>query len=269
MRVGFVVEGSHVYNSRTKVDLLQRLWRVELPRAIGCGTPDHVFGMSKGSVSAMRLQKMPLKPTTSIAEPLDEILERHRLTHGIDCFVIVWDLLPPWDKAAPLCRWNETLSLYEGLSLSSHLDATFRKYAADRFQEMSQRKRPNFRPRVPKAIQGSVLAVCVEPLFESVFMDELAMRKCLGVRGIRTQGWPSGWSRGNARASRVVAEAIDAARDAAPTKPVFRRIRQGYETLKTEWAIHLFQSRLFDNELKGHPLGTRLNEVVPKNRTWT
>lgn len=262
MRLAFVVEGSHVYHQRTKVDLLTQLWREELPRVIDCVRPDKIFGINKGSVAAMRLRNTPLRRTTSIAEPLDYVLERHRKTHKIDCFVIVWDLVPPWDREAPTCRWNETLGLYEGLSLSTTLDSSFRNFVAARYDEMTQRARPNTRSMVPQLVPGAVLAVCVEPLFESVFMNEPAMKRCLGLRGIRAKGWPAGWNRRNTSATKVLEAAVDAARDAAPNNPAFRRIRQGYETLKTEWGIHFVQSGTFDHELQSHPLGKRLAEFT-------
>jgi hypothetical protein len=219
-----------------------------------------VFGINKGSVAAMKLKNTALKRTTSIAEPLDCILERHRKRHMIDCYVIVWDLVPPWDREAETCRWNETLGLFEGLSLSESLDDSFRTYAAARFEEMSNRNSPGERRTIPGLIPGAVLAACVEPLFESIFMNERAMKRCLGVRGTRAKGWPTGWETWNTNASGVVASAVDAARDAAPTNPLFRRIRQGYETLKSEWGIHFLQTGFFNEGLRSHPLGRRLAE---------
>jgi hypothetical protein len=261
MRIGLVVEGSHVFHSRTRVDLLEQLWSQEIPRAVHCLRPAKVFGISKGSIAAMRLNRTALRRTTSIAEPLDHILERLRRVHRIDCFVVAWDLVPPWDKQAPLCRWNETLGLYEGLSLSNALDRPFRDFAAARFREMSGRRSPNRRHATPRLEAGSVMAVCMEPLFEAVFMDEHAMRRSLGVTGRRTRGWPSGWDHENVRASEIVEAAVDAARNLTPMPPVFRKIRQGYETLKTEWGIHFVQSRAFDKSLANHPVGKRLAEI--------
>ena len=261
MRLGLVVEGSHLYHKRTQVDLLEQLWSKEIPRAVGCATPAKVFGISKGSLAAMTLKKTALRRTTAIAEPLDAVLERVRVTHNIDCFVVVWDLVPPWDKQAQMCRWTETLGFYEGLSLSDTLDARFRDFAAARFNEMRQRVAPSAREQVPKLVRGGVLAVCVEPLFESVFMDERAMKGSLGIARKHAKGWPAGWDSGNANASEVIGAAVDAGRDAKPPSLVFRRIRQGYETLKTEWGIHFIQSRAFDNSLRRHPLGKRLAEI--------
>jgi hypothetical protein len=250
-----------VYHNRTNVDLLEHLWSQEIPRAVGCLTPAKVFGISKGSLAAMRLKSVHLKRTTAISEPLDLVLERLRRAHNIDCFVVAWDLVPPWDKEAPVCRWNETLGLYEGLSTSNALDERFRDFATTRLREMRRRGRPDARSVVPQLVPGSVVAVCMEPLFESVFMDERAMRRCLGIVGRRTKGWPSGWERENVRASEVIEAAVDAARHTVPLPPVFRRIRQGYETLKTEWGIYFVQSRAFHRSLVHHPLGRRLAEI--------
>jgi hypothetical protein len=232
-----------------------------MQRAVGFLTPTKVFGITKGNLAAMRLKNTPLRKTTSVAEPLDAVLERLRITHNIDCFVVTWDLIPLWDKQAKMCRWTETLALYEGLSLSDKLDPRFRDFAANRFKEMRQRARPSARSVVPQLVSGGVFAVCVDPLFESVFMDERAMKHSLGISGKRTKGWPSGWDRGNVSASEVIGAAVDAAREAAPSNKVFRKIRQGYETLKTEWGIHFIESRAFDDSLKQHPLGKRLAEI--------
>ena len=260
LRLAFVVEGSHVPQNRTGTDLLEQLWRQEIPRATGCVRPDRVFGIHKGSIAAMRLKKVALRRTTSIAEPLDDILERLRKSHQIDCFVVVWDLVPPWDRAAATCRWNETLGLFEGLSLSKSLDEPFRHYAATRFQEMSNRNSPRNRPRLPTIVRGAILAVCVDPLFESIFMNETAMRQSLGIRGTRVDRWPAKWEAWDRNASNVVASAVDAARGAAPNRPVFRGIRQVYDTLKSEWGVHFLQSGYFDTELRRHPLAKRLAE---------
>jgi hypothetical protein len=261
VHIGFVVEGSHVYHNRTQIDLLERLWSREIPRAVGCVAATKVFGISKASIAAMRLKSTNLRPTTAIAEPLDAVLERLRRVHCIDCFVIAWDLVPPWDKQKAVCRWTETLGLYEGLSRSDVLDQRFRDFAGNRFREMRQRYRPSARTMVPRLVPGGVVAVCMEPLFESVFMDERAMKRSLGIVGRRTKGWPSGWEQENVRASEVIDDAVDAARHTVPLPPVFRRIRQGYETLKTEWGIHFVQSRAFDRSLRRHPLGIRLAEI--------
>jgi hypothetical protein len=251
-----------VYHTRTREDLLERLWGREMQRVIGFPPPTKVFGISKGSLAAMKLQQTQLTKTTSIAEPLDAVLERLRKEHSIECFVVTWDLVPPWDKEAKVCRWNETLGLYEGLSLSRTLDRRFREFAANRFREMRRRVRPSSRATVPQLVNGGVFPVCVDPLFESVFMNERDMKRSLGVSGRRMRGWPSGWDGANVRASEVIGTAVDAARDAAPRNPVFRRIRQGYETLKTEWGIHFVESGAFDQSLRQHPLGQRLAEVA-------
>jgi len=220
-----------------------------------------VIGINKGSVAQLSLKRTQLRRTTSNAEPLDAILERHRRSLDIDCFVVAWDLVPPWDKMAGTCRWLETLGLYEGLSLSETLDRRFRDFASARFQGLQQRTQPSARRAAPQLIPGAVIAVCMEPLFESIFMNERAMKISLGVHGKRTKEWPSRWQQGNARASSIIEAAVDAARDAVPANSVFRRIRQGYETLKSEWGIHFVQSRAFDNTLKNHPLGRRLAEI--------
>src|SRR5262249_28069318 len=141
------------------------------------------------------------------------------------------------------------------------LDIRFREFAERRFNEMRNRPEPRARPSLPELRPGGVIAVCIEPVFESIFMDERAMRKALGLHGTRTKGWPSGWSVQNVHANDVVGAAVDAARDAGTGNALFRRIRQGYETQKTEWGIHFLQSGAFTAAIKCHPLGKRLAEI--------
>jgi hypothetical protein len=261
VRLGLVVEGSHLYHKRTQADLLEQLWSKEINRVARSAKPVRVFGISKGSLAAMKLKQTNLRRTTAIAEPLDAVLERLRQSHNIDCFVVVWDLVPPWDKQVEMCRWTETLAFYEGLALSETLDRTFRDFAAGRFGEMSRRATPKARRNTPRLVRGAVLAICVEPLFESIFMDERAMKVSLGVIGKRTRGWPGGWEQRNPNASDVIGAAVDVARDTKPAPQVFRRIPQGYETQKTEWGIYFLQSRAFDESLRRHPLSVRLAEI--------
>lgn len=208
----------------------------------------------------MRPQSIGFRKTTSTQEPLDAALERFRVSFKIDCFVVVWDLLPPWDRNQKTCRWNETLAFYEGLSLSQTLDEQFRTYAERRFEELRKRRRPNERTVVPQLEPGGIVAVCVDPLFESIFMNESAMRRSLGVSGKRTTGWPTGWESKNRRASELIGAAIDVAREAIPQQALFRRLKQGYES-KTPWCIHFIESGEFDAVIRAHPLGKRLVEI--------
>lgn len=260
MRLAYVVEGSQVFDHRGR-ELLNVLWREEIAAKVGHLSPQIVLGINKGSIASMRLAQTALKRTTSIAEPLDLILERFRVNHNIDCFVVVWDLLPPWDRDAGLCRWTETLGFYEGLSLSGSLDGAFRECAGRRYLEMRGRQEPGLRGSIPRLERGAIIAVCVEPLFESVFMDQGAMKACLGLRNIRVKGWPRGWSQDNRNACGVIADAVDAARETRPRDAVYRKIRDGYETLKTEWGIHFLKSGCFDQTLGAHQLGRRLGEL--------
>ena len=219
MRLGLVVEGSQVFHARTKHDLLTELWRTHLSRAIGYVQPDRVFGINKGSIAAMQLKDIKFRRTTSIAEPLDQILERHRKMHNIECFLVAWDLIPPWDRQAKVCRWDETKAFYEGLSRSDVLDPRFRAFASNRFAELHARTNPRQRSGPPRLEPGGVLAVCMDPIFESGFMSEKAMKKCLGVVGRRMPGWPTGWDSRNINAEKVVEAAVDAAREAFPNSP--------------------------------------------------
>jgi hypothetical protein len=264
MRLALVVEGSQVFHARTQHDLLAELWQTAIPGAIGCVQPDCVFGINKGSIAAMRLKDTKLRRTTSISEPLDQILERHRRVHRIDCFLVVWDLIPPWDRQAKACRWDETKAFYEGLSLSAVLDAQFCTFAKKRFAELRARAHAGQRLTPPRLAPAAVFAVCMDPIFESGFMNEKAMKKCLGVSGRRTAGWPTGWDPKNVNAEKVVEAAVDAARESFPNSPLCRKIRDGYAVLKTEWGLYFAKSSLFDQTLRTSGYGHRLAELKPR-----
>jgi hypothetical protein len=264
LRVGLIVEGSHSSHQRTGIDLLKQLWGVELARAIGFEAPAFVFGFNKGNIASMQLPEGALRRTTSMKEPLDAMIERLRRAFQIECFLVVFDLSPPWDKQHRDCRWKETLAFYQGLSLSQHLDIRFQEKAAQRFLEMSQRTIPSQRICVPKLEVGSIIAVCMEPLFESGLLDEKAMRKCLKLEKKRTVGWPNNWDPNNNQAGEVIAKAVDIARKVGFKNKELKRFRNGYNILKTEWGIFFVKSKLFDQALKGSGFGKRLLEIAKK-----
>jgi hypothetical protein len=114
MRLGLVVEGSHLFHQRTRVELLEQLWGTEIPRVTCSPRPVRVIGMSKASLVAMQLRESNFRRSSSLAEPLDALIERVLEQGGIDCLVVVWDLVPPWDRSEKTCRWTETLAFYEG-----------------------------------------------------------------------------------------------------------------------------------------------------------
>jgi hypothetical protein len=102
----------------------------------------------------------------------------------------------------------------------------------------------------------------MDPIFESGFMDERAMKRCLGVVGRRLRGWPGDWDPATTQADGVIAAAIDSARQALPGAALFRQIRGGYRTLKTEWGIALARSQCFDRRLRASGFGDRLAEIA-------
>ncbi|MFN7920323.1 MAG: hypothetical protein U0Q16_09510 [Bryobacteraceae bacterium] len=211
----------------------------------------------------MRLKSSKLKKTTSIAEPLDSVLERHRRSQGLDCFIIVWDLVPPWDPDARPCRWQETLLLFEGLAGSECLERRFRDFAEQRLAELRARPNPGNRRAAPVLTAGAIVAACIEPVFESIFMNEQAMRKSLNVAGSKVRDWPSSslWDPLAPRAADTVAQAVDAARATKSARKLFKRLRSDYTTGKTTWGIHFLKSGFFDSFIGKHPFGRRLSEI--------
>lgn len=261
MRYAIIVEGTqNVCHPRTKLDLFKDLWQVRIPCVFGLPEPAFVLGINKGSIAAMRLRESRLRRTTSIAEPLDVLVERCRQSNGIDSFLVLWDLLPPWDREAGICRWNETLAFYEGLSLSKVLPQLFRDAAKAKLIDLKKRS-PAGRHFPPRLCHGGILAICMDPIFESCLMDEKSMRRCLGVDNRRTPHWPADWNPKNRNAERVISDAIDVARAVNPNAKVFRRVRGRYEIQKTEWGLYFIQSGMFNSSLRKCQFGQRLCSI--------
>jgi hypothetical protein len=246
-------------------DPLQVLWARDIPKLVGVASFSRVVPISKHHLVAMDVLNLGLTVKTStLTVGLDQLIAAELKLRPFDSALVAWDLVPPWDKAAGACRWNDTLSIYRGLAASSVLPAPWKAKAAARLAELEGRPTPDERARLPQFEAGSVLGVCAVPLFEDVFMDERAVRGALGLRGSRVQGWPSNW-RGAQDPKDVLAQAIGAAQRMRPKPEPVRKMFVGLHEAPHEWASFLLKHPDVRAHALEHPVFKRLVEVCPRS----
>lgn len=261
-RIVLFAEGSLGQRTR-RGDPFVNLWRDLMVRELGLLPIARVIPISKRALVAM---DPSLPPMAGAAVGLDELILREIEGGGIDVAVVAWDLLPPWDPNADTCRWDECVSLYRHLSRSEVLPRRWCRNAATRYAELRARPIPSARPKVPRPKSGSVLTVCMEPMFEAVLIAcEDGVRRALGVRGRRVPGWPQ-WSNRGTVDRFVIQPSVNAARAIRPKPTVFRRIPGDFITAKHEWAEYLLRKLLADEGCRERVLQSsicrRLMEVV-------
>jgi|ERR1700694_163596 len=266
LRVALFVEGSFAPLGRRR-QLLHSIWNDRIASALGLSPFDPIVPISKTHLIAMD----PQAPAISGAgEALDELFTRtHRMTR-FQAAVVAWDLHPKWNPEAAYCRWNETVDLYRLLAQSNALDAPWKHFAHERFDDLRNRPEPSSRAVPAHVTDGSIIAVCMEPMFEAILaQDERCVRRALGITGRHLDRWPNrGWGDPAERQpdSRVLAPAIRATRLARPRPRVASRIIGDFVTHKDDWNDHLLRSALADPECRGivlgHPALRRLREVM-------
>lgn len=218
----------------------------------------HIVTMDPGSV-----------PMSGASIGLDELILREIDGDGVDAAVVAWDLLPPWNSEAKTCRWSECLALYQNLSRSEVLPASWRENAGSRYAELQRRSRPGARSRQPRLASYSILTVCMEPMFEAVLMTcEAGVRRALGVSGRRIPDWPR-WSTRGAVDRNVLQRALLAAKRVRPWPRVFGQIRGDFVNAKHEWAEHLLRKLFADERCRDQvlqsPICRRMAELMGRN----
>ncbi len=257
------VEGECVPRPRLP-EPLDTIWRHHLVNALGLSSIARIIPISKKNVLA-------LDDTARVSGvgtvPLDVLIARELETEPFDAAVVAWDLLPPWDKNATVDKWSEVLSLYRGLAASQVLpDKPWLRWAQSRFQALSRRARGCQRGRPPRLEAGAVLAVCMEPTFESLLLVcEDVIRRTLGVGDGRKIGWPS-WSGHGPLPEEVIQSAIQAASKIRPKTQAIKSIHGDMITAKNEWGEYLLREMIRDgrclNKIKRHPTAVRLIDLL-------
>ncbi|MDC0720826.1 hypothetical protein [Nannocystis bainbridge] len=267
MRIALFVEGSAPLGSK---DHCARLWNGTLLPALGCAPVQFIVPIGKDAISRLRGLR-----TSSSAPGLDAkiqaLLRNEKLDPDVDALVIAWDL-EPIDRGQRRCAWDEKIDLYRKLSESPLLkgtgwarDAARRAAALERFRGL-----PPSGANHSRVTPGSVLALCMQPMFEALLArDGRALRRALGLT-TDPEGWPSGWGRSDLRdpSAELLEPAIAALRRIRPRPPVRRQIRETWANAKDEWGEYILRQLFADPEqaaqLLAHPIARRLSHVLPR-----
>jgi hypothetical protein len=256
------VEGS---DGLPRKEFLLRIWRELLPGSLSLLKLDRVVPISKKHLLALDPRNPPMSGSS---EPLDALMVRELEKRSYDVALVAWDLIPAWNKAASVCRWEETLDLYRYLAQSRHLKDPWKKSARERYRELSARETPGARTRLPSLTAGLVLGLCMEPVFETLLVqDEMLIRKALGVTGKNVPGWPI-WDpiRSRRPDTELLQKAIVAAHRLRPAPAIFRKIHGDMRTAKDEWGHYLLSQLLEDpagrEMLLRQPVIRRMRELL-------
>lgn len=269
LRVALFVEGGHSpLPVRQKASSLDLIWKEHLPGALGLRAFSMVVPISKKHLVAMDPSNPPM---SGAGEGLDQLMARMLKREPFDAAVIAWDLRPPWNPEIKYCRWQETLDLYRYLSRGEGLPAPWRQRAKQRLGELEARRSPSARSRVPRLARYEILGLCMDPMFESLLVqDEAAVKRALGLGG-NVPGWPSqGWRDPDEHQPdiRLLAPAIEAARSMKPGPKVIAGVRGSLRMNKDGWGEFLLKRLLADAtaraQVLAHPLSRRLSEIGPR-----
>jgi hypothetical protein len=269
MRVALFVEGSAPHGSR---DHCARLWNETLLPALGRAPVACIVPIGKDAITRM----LGLRASSSAAA-LDTRIEDSLTTHGLDpdhdALVIAWDL-EPIDKGQPRCAWHEKLGVYRGLAASTRPllanTAWTRSAAANATALERRRGQPATGTSRSIVRPGTVLGLCMEPMFEGLLArDGRAVRRAMGL-GSDPPGWPPAkrWSLEERDPStHLLAAAVDAMRELRPKPEIRRRIHAIYEEAKDEWCELLLRRLLAEPEraaeILDHPIARRLAHILP------
>ena len=265
LRIVLFVEGSPTRHPRL-ADLFENIWRTPIVEMLQLPHFDRIVTIDKRMIAAMD----PATKISGRAVPLPDKLAAELERSAFDVAVIAWDLLPPWEPEQVTCRWNETLNLYKGFSASQSLPEPWRTRAAARLKELNARRVPSDRLRKQSLTKCEILAVCMEPTFESLLTHcEKTIRNIFGITDARAIGWPN-WNDPNVNPTELLGLSIEAARKIHPQPVVFRHIRGDMKTAKNEWGECLLRQMIRDEQcfekLKRHPTSLRFTEILARGR---
>lgn len=276
LRIALFVEGSSSPPQVRGKPALNRIWNDDLASELNLHPFDSIIPISKKHLVAMD----PRSPRMSGSEePLDYLMARKleiaaRLNQApFDVAVVAWDLVPAWNPEGEYCRWTETLDMYRFLADSQVLPDVWKNHARRKWQELAARHQPSDRVRLPPLEQGMVLAVCMEPMFESLLVqDEGAVKRALHVSET-PRGWPrQGWGDPCERHpdAKILGPVIAAIKGVQPKLRCVRQIRGDVRTNKDGWGEYILRQLFLDTEARTHilrhPLPVRLVELLSRSR---
>jgi len=275
LRIALFVEGSISPPQSRGDPALNRIWNEVLGSELNLHPFCSIVPISKKHLVAMDPRNPPMSGSQ---EPLDYLMARkleiaRRLKQDpFDVAVVAWDLVPAWNPEGPYCRWTETVDLYRFLAVSQVLPDIWKNQARRRLQELEGRHQPSARMSLPPLKQGMVLAVCMEPMFEALLVqDEGAVKRALQVsetpRGWPRQGWGDCRERHPDR--RILMPAIAAIQSIKPRLRCVKHIRGDMRTKKDEWGEYILRRLFGDPKARAsvlqHPLPARLVELLSRS----
>ncbi len=273
LRIALFVEGSATPPPVRRPSPFTQIWNEHLCGALGIRAFDEIIPISKKHLVAMD----PTQPKMSGAsEPLDELIARKLKTIQFDAVVVAWDLVPAWNPDDEFCRWQETLDLYRFLakSQSADLPIIWKQRAAERFDELRSRPEPGNRHRHLQLKPGAILALCMEPMFETVLVrNEQAARDAFGIKRIPSD-WPvAAWRVPDDRRpdTNILVPTINAVRNVRPKPKCVKQVPGDFRSNKDGWGEYLLKRLLADPKAKSQILSTnmieRLRDIVPKRKS--
>ncbi len=275
LRIALFVEGSISPPQARGDPALNRIWNEVLRSELNLHPFDSIIPISKKHLVAMD----PRSPCMSGSqEPLDYLIARKLEIAGrlkqapFDVAIVAWDLVPAWNPEGEYCRWTETLDLYRFLADSQALPDVWKNQAHRRWQELEARRQPSDGVDLPPLEQGMVLAVCMEPMFESLLVqDEGAVKRALQVSET-PRCWPrQGWGNPHERHpdTRILVPAIAAIQSIKPRLRCVKHIRGDMRTNKDGWGEYILRQLFLDpkvrNRIRQHPLPARLVELLSRS----
>ncbi len=273
LRIALFVEGATTPPSVRGVSPFAQIWNEHLCGILGIRAFDEIVPISKKHLVAMD----PALPKMSGAgEPLDELIARKLKTIQFDAVVVAWDLVPAWNPDDEFCRWQETLDLYRFLAESPSVDLPniWKQQAAERLAELRSRTTPGDRIRRPQLKLGSVLALCMEPMFETILVgNEQAARNAFELKET-PKDWPTAaWKLPNERKpdAKILIPTINAVRNVRPKLKCVKQVPGDFRSNKDGWGEYLLKRLLANPKTRSQILKTnlieRLREIVPKQKS--
>lgn len=200
------------------------IWQRNLPALLGVRSVAPVIPINKKHLLAMDSKT----PTMSgSAEPLDELMARTSKSTPFDAAIIAWDLYPMWaGRGTSMCRWIETVALFEALSLSRVLDTSWVTMALNKYNDLLARPTPSHRAGPPKVAHHGIYALCMDSEFESLLVaDEQSVRRALGIDNLHIKDWPKWKQKGRPDPVELLNRALDAVKAHTPRPASFPKIR--------------------------------------------
>lgn len=270
LKVALFVEGGEYPYVRERP--LERLWNDTLASALGIPPFHQIHPISKKHLVSMNPD---IPRSIEAGESFDQILVR-KLNHDpFDAALVAWDLVPAWEPAGDYCRLNETIDLYRFLGRSPVLPNPWRDKAQRRFKELTNRAaQPGGQYRPPILEYGTIVGVCMEPMFESLLVqDERSVKRALQVTQT-PRDWPTrGWGDPHERQpdQRVLAPAVLSVRRMRPVPQYVSQVRGDMKTNKDGWDEYILRKLVQDPRgrvfIANHPLSLRLKDLlIPAHR---